>query len=57
MEHLGPERAGRWMRKAHPWFVERLGGDKHLQSAMQQTDTPEEARAAIEALRPALLTA
>jgi hypothetical protein len=45
------------MRKAHPWYVERLGGDRQLQSAMQQTDGPDEARAAIEALRPALLAA
>lgn len=57
VEHLGPERAGRWMRKAHPWYVERLGGDRHLQAAMQQTDTPEQARVAIEALRPSLAAA
>ena len=24
-EHLGPERAARYLRKFHPWYVERLG--------------------------------
>ncbi len=25
VEHLGPERAGRYLRKFYPWYVERLG--------------------------------
>ena len=25
-EHLGPERAARYLRKFYPWYVERLGG-------------------------------
>jgi len=54
VEHLGPVRAGRWLRKAYPWYVERLGGGKALQAAMQATDTVEEARAAIS---PAALAA
>ena len=29
-EHLGPERAGRYLRKFHPWYVERLGAGKEL---------------------------
>ena len=24
-EHLGPERAARYLRKFHPWYIERLG--------------------------------
>ena len=24
-EHLGPDRAARYLRKFHPWYVERLG--------------------------------
>jgi nifR3 family TIM-barrel protein len=24
-EHLGPERANRWLRKLYPWYLERLG--------------------------------
>ena len=53
VEHLGEVRAGRWLRKAYPWYVERLGGGKALQGAMQQTDTVEAARAcAGRALQP-----
>src|SRR3954453_22505174 len=47
VEHLGPVRAGRWMRKAYPWYDDRLGGGKALQAALQATDTVEEARRAI----------
>ncbi|HWH93255.1 MAG TPA: tRNA-dihydrouridine synthase [Baekduia sp.] len=48
-EHLGPDRAGRYLRKFHPWYVERLGGGKALHAALQQTATVDEARAVIEA--------
>ncbi len=44
VEHLGPERGGRWLRKAYPWYVDRLGGGKALQAAMQQAATVEQAR-------------
>ncbi len=27
-EHVGPERAGRYLRKFYPWYVERLGGGR-----------------------------
>jgi tRNA-dihydrouridine synthase B len=47
VEHLGPLRAGRWLRKAYPWYVERLGGGKELQAALQATDSVEAARAAL----------
>jgi nifR3 family TIM-barrel protein len=47
VEHLGAERAGRWMRKAYPWYVERLGGGRALQAALQQTATIDDARAAL----------
>jgi tRNA-dihydrouridine synthase B len=47
-EHLGPERAGRYLRKFHPWYVERLGGGKALHQALQQTSTVAEARAVLE---------
>ena len=60
VEHLG-ERAGRYLRKHYPWYVERLaeagvgtpaaGGrtlpDKRLQEALQQTDDVELARALV----------
>ena len=43
-EHLGSERAARYLRKFYPWYVQRLGGDKALQAALQQTATLEAAR-------------
>jgi tRNA-dihydrouridine synthase B len=57
VEHLGPVRAGRWLRKAYPWYVERLGGGKALQGALQATDTAEAARAALAPLRSSALAA
>ena len=54
VEHLGPERAGRYLRKFYPWYVERLGVGKTLQEAMQRTQTVEEARTTLaEMLQPA----
>ena len=43
-EHLGEERAARYLRKFYPWYVERLGGDHALQDALQRSDTLEAAR-------------
>jgi nifR3 family TIM-barrel protein len=54
VEHLGPKRAARWLRKAYPWYVERLGGGKALQAALQATETVEQAR---EAISPSALAA
>jgi nifR3 family TIM-barrel protein len=34
-EHLGSERAARYLRKFYPWYVERLGGDRAVQAALQ----------------------
>jgi tRNA-dihydrouridine synthase B len=60
VEHLGPDRAGRYLRKFYPWYVERLGlgaaEQKALQEALQRTSTVDEARAVLtasEALQPA----
>jgi tRNA-dihydrouridine synthase B len=44
-EHLGAERASRYLRKFYPWYVERLGGDRALQDRLQRTATIEAARA------------
>jgi tRNA-dihydrouridine synthase B len=49
VEHLGPERAGRYLRKFHPWYVQRLGAGKALQDALQRTSTVDEARAVLDA--------
>jgi tRNA-dihydrouridine synthase B len=43
-EHLGPERAARYLRKFYPWYIERLGEDPALQNALQRAPTLEAAR-------------
>lgn len=45
VEHLGEERAGRYLRKFYPWYLERLGASKRRQEAFQRTATVAEARA------------
>ncbi len=50
VEHLGERRAGRYLRKFYPWYVDRLGGSKSLQGALQATDTVDEARAVLATL-------
>jgi tRNA-dihydrouridine synthase B len=49
VEHLGEDRAGRYLRKFYPWYVERLGGGKALQEALQRTGTVADARAILDA--------
>ncbi len=44
-EHLGPERAARYLRKFHPWYAERLGAPRAVQAAFQQAETLAEQRA------------
>jgi nifR3 family TIM-barrel protein len=54
VEHLGAERATRYLRKFYPWYVERLGGSKALQAALQTAPTLESARALLwETAQPA----
>ncbi len=43
-EHLGRERASRYLRKFYPWYVQRLGGTRTLQAAVQQAASLEAAR-------------
>jgi tRNA-dihydrouridine synthase B len=38
-EHLGADRAARYLRKFYPWYVERLGGDRALQAELQRAPT------------------
>ncbi len=47
-EHLGDERAGRYLRKFYPWYVERLGGSKELQDGLQRAPDLRSARALLE---------
>lgn len=52
VEHLGPERAGRYLRKFYPWYLERLGAPKLAQEAFQRTSSVAEARALLGAFEP-----
>jgi nifR3 family TIM-barrel protein len=49
VEHMGAERANRYLRKFYPWYIDRLGGARaqqaELQAALQQTPGIEQARA------------
>jgi tRNA-dihydrouridine synthase B len=47
VEHLGDDRAGRYLRKFYPWYLERLNASKELQQAMQATATVADARAVL----------
>jgi len=44
VEHLGEDRATRYLRKFYPWYVERLGGGRALQGALQTAPTLAAAR-------------
>ena len=43
-EHLGDDRATRYLRKFYPWYLERLGGDRAIQDGLQRAGTLDEAR-------------
>jgi tRNA-dihydrouridine synthase len=47
--HLGADRATRYLRKFYPWYIERLGGGKALQGALQTAPTLEAARELLDA--------
>ena len=49
-EHLGPERAARYLRQFYPWYVGRIGAAKTVQQALQQTASLDEARAVLAGL-------
>jgi nifR3 family TIM-barrel protein len=48
-EHLGTERATRYLRKFYPWYVERLGGTRALQAAVQTAPRIEDVRELVRA--------
>jgi nifR3 family TIM-barrel protein len=50
VEHLGEPRGARYLRKFYPWYVDRLGGSKALQAALQATGSVAEARAVLAGL-------
>jgi tRNA-dihydrouridine synthase B len=50
-EHLGPDRAARYLRKFYPWYLARLGGDRDVQDALQRSESLDEARSILAGLR------
>jgi nifR3 family TIM-barrel protein len=48
-DHLGPERAGRYLRKFYPWYAERLGLSKDEVNALVTSPSAADARALIRA--------
>jgi tRNA-dihydrouridine synthase B len=50
-EHLGEERAARYLRKFYPWYVNRLGAGKDVNDALQRTASLTDARAVLQGLR------
>jgi tRNA-dihydrouridine synthase B len=49
VEHLGVDRATRYLRKFYPWYLERLHGGRPLQGALQTAPSLEAARALLHA--------
>ncbi len=57
-DHLGPERAARYLRKFYPWYLERLDADKETSSAFQQSADLDDARRLLDRLvEPAVAVA
>jgi tRNA-dihydrouridine synthase len=57
VEHMGSERGGRWLRKAYPWYLDRLNAPKSLQAALQQAGSLAEVRTLLSGLREGALAA
>jgi hypothetical protein len=51
--NVGVPAATRYLRKFYPWYVERLGGDKALQAALQTAPTLAAARELLTEPEPA----
>jgi hypothetical protein len=50
-EHIGPERAARYLRKFYPWYLERLDADKPTTAAFQESDDLDRARRLVRELQ------
>ena len=46
-EHLGPDRAARYLRKFYPWYLERLDADRATTAAFQASADLDQARALV----------
>ncbi len=49
-EHLGPDRAARYLRKFYPWYLERLDADRETTASFQASSELDEARSLVEEL-------
>ena len=49
-EHLGPDRAGRYLRKFYPWYAEALGLPKPVHRAVCEAPTTADARRLLDSL-------
>jgi tRNA-dihydrouridine synthase B len=56
-EHLGSDRAARYLRKFYPWYLERLDADKATTAAFQASADLEEARALVTGLSAPVVAA
>ena len=46
-EHMGADRAGRYLRKFYPWYIDRIGLGRSVQAAVQIAPGIDQARALI----------
>jgi tRNA-dihydrouridine synthase B len=51
VEHLGEDRAARYLRKFHPWYLARLGEPRATQAELQCASGLEEQREILRNLR------
>jgi tRNA-dihydrouridine synthase B len=57
-EHLGADRAARYLRKFYPWYLERLGADRATTAAFQESDDLDRARGLVsDLMTPAIAAA
>ena len=54
-EHLGPDRAARYLRKFHPWYAERLDAPRAVLDALQRAGTLSDQRLVIAELSATML--
>jgi nifR3 family TIM-barrel protein len=52
VEHLGAERAASYLKKFHPWYVERAGAGREIQDGLQRAATVCDQRSLIGGLAP-----
>ena len=51
IEHLGPERAARYLRKFYPWYLAQAGADRGLQDTFQRAESVAAVRTMLAGIR------